>query len=109
MPAATAVLYALGLGHKVVEAAHECDWPPEAASCRPFTAALLDTDELDSAEIDRAVSDAAAQEKPLYAVDAKAYCSSPGPRPGVGAELLGRLLHPEAVPDPGVPWARPQI
>lgn len=73
MPAATEVLYALGLGHQIVGVTHECDWPPEAASCHPITAARLDTDELDSAEIDRAVSDAAAQGKPLYAVDAEAW------------------------------------
>ena len=73
MPAATEVLFALGLGEQVVGITRECDWPPETATRRPVTAALLDTDELGSAEVDRAVSDAAAQGKPLYAVDAEAW------------------------------------
>ena len=36
----------------------------------------------------------------VYAVDAAAYFSRPGPRLVDGIELLGRLLHPELVPAP---------
>jgi iron complex transport system substrate-binding protein len=36
----------------------------------------------------------------VHAVDASAYFSRPGPRLVEGVELLGHLLHPEAVPPP---------
>jgi len=70
VPAATEVLFALGLGDSVVGVTHECDWPPEAATRTAVTASLIDTDELSSGEIDKAVSEAAADGRALYAVDA---------------------------------------
>jgi iron complex transport system substrate-binding protein len=39
----------------------------------------------------------------VVAVDAAATFSRPGPRLVDGLELLGHLLHPELVPDPGHP------
>jgi iron complex transport system substrate-binding protein len=36
----------------------------------------------------------------VFAVDAAAYFSRPGPRLVDGVELLGHLLHPQAVPSP---------
>jgi iron complex transport system substrate-binding protein len=39
----------------------------------------------------------------IVAVDASAYYSRPGPRLIDGLELLGHILHPELVPDPGPP------
>jgi iron complex transport system substrate-binding protein len=65
VPAATETLFALGLGDQVVGVTHECDWPPEAAERPAVTAALVETAELTSAEIDRAVADAAGNGKPL--------------------------------------------
>jgi iron complex transport system substrate-binding protein len=38
------------------------------------------------------------------AVDANAYYSRPAPRIADGVSQLAHLLHPEAVPDPGLPW-----
>lgn len=38
------------------------------------------------------------------AVDANAHYSRPAPRLAEGVAQLGHLLHPEAVPDPGLPW-----
>ena len=73
VPAATEILFALGLGDRVVGVTHECDWPPEAAERLKVTASVLDTGELTSAEIDRAVAEAAASGRPLYAVDADAW------------------------------------
>ena len=70
VPAATEVLFALGLGDQVVGVTHECDYPPEAATRAVVTASILDTEELTSAEIDRAVSEAAGNGRPLYAIDA---------------------------------------
>jgi iron complex transport system substrate-binding protein len=69
VPAATEVLFALGLGDDVVGVTHECDFPPEAASRTVITASLVETEELTSAEIDKAVAEAASNGKPLYAVD----------------------------------------
>jgi iron complex transport system substrate-binding protein len=73
VPGATETLFALGLGNQVVGVTHECDWPPEAAERPTVTAALVETAELGSAEIDQAVADAAGNGKPLYAVDADVW------------------------------------
>jgi iron complex transport system substrate-binding protein len=73
VPAATEVLFALGLGDQVVGVTHECDWPPEARDRPQVTASLVETGELTSAEVDRAVAGAAAHGKPLYAVDAEVW------------------------------------
>jgi iron complex transport system substrate-binding protein len=73
VPGATEILFALGLGDQVVGVTHECDWPPEAASRPPVTASLVETGDLTSAEIDRAVAVAAAEAKPLYAIDEETW------------------------------------
>ena len=69
VPAATEVLYALGLGESVVGVTHECDWPPEAATLPAVTASIVDSEALGSASIDRFVSGAARAGRPLYVVD----------------------------------------
>lgn len=73
VPAATEVLFALGLGDQVVGVTHECDWPPEAAERPHVTVSLVESAELTSAEVDRAVATAAASGKPLYAIDAEVW------------------------------------
>jgi iron complex transport system substrate-binding protein len=73
VPAATEILFALGLGDRVVGVTHECDWPPEAAERPSVTASLVEMSELTSAEIDAAVAEAAANGRPLYAVDEEAW------------------------------------
>jgi iron complex transport system substrate-binding protein len=69
VPAATEVLFALGLGDDVVGVTHECDWPPEAAAKPVVTASLVQTGDLSSAEIDRAVAETARDGRPLYAIE----------------------------------------
>jgi iron complex transport system substrate-binding protein len=69
VPGATEVLFALGLGDSVVGVTHECDWPAEAAARPRVTASLLQSGDLSSAEIDRAVAEAASQGKTLYSID----------------------------------------
>lgn len=69
VPAATEVLFALGLGDEVVGVTHECDWPPEAAAKTVVTASLIQTGDLTSAEIDRLVAETAWDGGPLYAID----------------------------------------
>ena len=39
----------------------------------------------------------------VVTVDADAYFSRPAPRIAAGVEQLGHLLHPDSVPDPGLP------
>ena len=51
----------------------------------------------------------ARREGNVFAVDANAYFSRPGPRLVDGVELLAHLLHPEAYSDPGLPWARVRV
>ncbi|PYQ83260.1 MAG: cobalamin-binding protein [Acidobacteria bacterium] len=41
---------------------------------------------------------------PVVAVDANAYFSRPAPRVADGVRQLAHLFHPEAVPDPGLPY-----
>lgn len=69
VPAATEVLFELGLGDRVVGVTHECDWPPEAAGLPAVTASRLETGSLGAAAIDRLVATAAGRGEPLYAVD----------------------------------------
>jgi iron complex transport system substrate-binding protein len=69
VPAATEILFSLGLGDRVVGVTHECDWPPEAAARPVVTASLVQTGDLESAEIDRVVAETAREGHPLYAVE----------------------------------------
>jgi iron complex transport system substrate-binding protein len=69
VPAATEVLFALGLGDRVVGVTHECDWPPEASTRPVVSASLVETDDLTSGEIDRLVAETARDGRPLYAID----------------------------------------
>jgi iron complex transport system substrate-binding protein len=73
VPAATEVLFALGLGDSVVAVSHECDFPAEAASRPVVTASLVETGMLASAAVDAAVRAAAENGRPLYAIDAERW------------------------------------
>jgi iron complex transport system substrate-binding protein len=73
VPAATEILFALGLDDRVVGVTHECDWPPEAASRPAVTASLVETGDLTSEEIDRAVATAAGEGRPLYAISEEVW------------------------------------
>lgn len=73
VPGATEVLFALGLGDRVVGVTHECDWPPEAAEKPVVTASLIQTGDLTSAEIDRLVAATAWDGGPLYAIDEEVW------------------------------------
>ena len=69
VPAATEVLFGLGLGDQVVGVTHECDWPPEAAAKPVVTASLVQTGDLTSSQIDGVVAATARDGRPLYAID----------------------------------------
>lgn len=68
LPGVTEIVAALGRGGDLVGRSHECDFPPSVASVPAFTRSRLEHDPLDSAAIDRAVSESAAGEG-LYALD----------------------------------------
>jgi iron complex transport system substrate-binding protein len=55
------------------------------------------------------VGTSARQESRVFAVDANAHFSRPGPRLVDGVELLAYLLHPNAYSDPGIPWSRVRL
>ena len=73
VPGATEIVFALGLGDRVVGVTHECDWPHEATTRPSVTASLIDSGGLSSVEIDRAVSTAVVDGRPLYAIDEGAW------------------------------------
>jgi iron complex transport system substrate-binding protein len=81
VPAATEVLFGLGLGEQVVGVTHECDWPPEAAAKQVVTASLVQTGDLTSAEIDRLVAATAWDGGPLYAIEEERWAE-------VGADVV---------------------
>jgi iron complex transport system substrate-binding protein len=56
--------------------------------------------------VDEAAERAAGLELPCrtVAVDSDGYYSRPAPRLADGVRQLGHLLHPDAVPDPGLPF-----
>lgn len=91
------------------ERSRECTWE-EIAAAAPETVVVMPCG-LDCAE---AAREATAHDTRLaelgadraFAVDAAASFSRPGPRIADGVELLGHLLHPEAVAAPdGLPFA----
>ncbi len=69
LPSSTEILYALGLGERVVGVSHECDWPPEARELPRLTEKKIDTDQ-PSGEIDRAIGDLLARGETVYRVRA---------------------------------------
>jgi iron complex transport system substrate-binding protein len=65
---ATEMLYALGLGEKVVAVSHECDWPPDIAGKPRATISNIDA-KRSSGEIDHQVKQRLAAGEPLYGID----------------------------------------
>ena len=71
VPSATEMLFALGLGDKVVGVTHECDFPPEAARETHLTRSII-PDGLQAGEIDAAVREAVGAGRALYELDENA-------------------------------------
>ncbi|MDG2206461.1 MAG: cobalamin-binding protein [Pirellulales bacterium] len=68
LPSATEMLFALGLGDRVVAVSHECDYPEEATSLPRITVSRIDSN-ASSSTIDQAVQQALAEGQPLYEID----------------------------------------
>ena len=69
LPAATEMIYLLGLGDNLVGRSHECDYPAEAKDKPVIVDCALDMSKMSVAEIDVAVTQRMASGKSLYAVD----------------------------------------
>lgn len=69
LPGATEIVGALGIADSLVGRSAECDWPPEVRRLPVVTGARIDTGEMASFEIDRAVREAIADGRSLYAID----------------------------------------
>ena len=68
VPHATELLFALGLGDRIVGVTHECDFPPEALELPQVTRDVLPAG-LGAAEIDAAVRERTARGEAIYALD----------------------------------------
>jgi iron complex transport system substrate-binding protein len=68
VPSATEMLFALGLGERVVGVTHECDWPPAARALPHLTATVLPAG-LAAGEIDVAVKEVVGEGRALYSLD----------------------------------------
>ncbi len=71
LPSATEIVYALGLGDRLVGVTHECDYPPQARAKLRLTASALPP-AASSAEIDRHVRASLHAGSSLYSLDADA-------------------------------------
>ena len=69
LPAATEMLYVLGLGEDLVGRSHECDFPDEVRQKPVIVDCALDLSPMTMAQIDVAVSAQLSQGKSLYKVD----------------------------------------
>lgn len=78
LPAATEMIYLLGLGDDLVGRSHECDFPEEAKLKPVIVNCALDLSSMTMAQIDLAVSAQLAGGKSLYTVDeAKLRAAAP--------------------------------
>jgi iron complex transport system substrate-binding protein len=78
LPAATEMIYLLGLGDDLVGRSHECDYPEEAKAKQVLVDCALDLSAMTMAQIDVAVSGQLSQGKSLYTVDeAKLRAAAP--------------------------------
>ena len=70
LASATEIVYALGLGDRLVAISHECDHPPEALTKPRVSRPRFDPRGLSSGELDRAVRQAMSQHGSVYELDA---------------------------------------
>ncbi len=76
LPAATEILFALGLGDQIVGVTHECDYPPEAKDRSVVVHGRINVNDTTSAGIDRQVREAVASGQGLYRLDAAALATA---------------------------------
>jgi iron complex transport system substrate-binding protein len=69
LPSATEIVFALGLGDRLVGVTHECDHPPEAARLPAVTASTLGHGARDGREIHRHIAGALHAGSSIYTLD----------------------------------------
>jgi iron complex transport system substrate-binding protein len=69
LPSATEIVFALGLGDRLVAVTHECDFPPEVAHLPVITRSTLDHRTHGSREIHNHISSAVHAGSSIYALD----------------------------------------
>src|SRR5579883_3065655 len=69
LPSATEMLFALGLGERVLGVTHECDCPPDARLKPVVVSPVLPLAEMSEREIDQAVTERLREGLSLYQVD----------------------------------------
>jgi len=69
LPAATEMVYQLGLGDQLVGVTHECDYPPQAKTKPVLVECVLDLSGMTPEQIDEAVTLRMRSGKSLYKVD----------------------------------------
>ena len=69
LPSATEIAFALGLGDNVVGVSHECDYPVEARQKPIVVRSAMDTNQMNSQEIDGWVSERLQSNQSLYRID----------------------------------------
>ena len=69
LPSSTEIVFALGLGDRLVGITHECDYPPGAVGLPVVTASLVDHQESSSGAIHRHISEAIHGGSGVYALD----------------------------------------
>lgn len=69
LPAATEMVFALGLGDRLVGVSHECDYPPQAKEKPVVVRCAMDLASLDLKQIDETVRKRVGQGGSVYAVD----------------------------------------
>ena len=70
VPSATEMLFAIGLGDRVVAVTHECDYPAAAASLPQLTRTVVPAG-LGAGEIDQTVKRIVGEGRPLYELDSE--------------------------------------
>lgn len=76
VPGATEVVVALGLAESLVGISHECDYPPAVRRLPVMVQPAVESDGVDSAEIDRQVKALMSSGQPLYRVDEQALAEA---------------------------------
>src|SRR5437762_3931972 len=71
LPSATEMVYALGLGDRLVGITHECDYPPEVKGKPVVVSSAVPVERMTQAEIDVAVSERIRAGLSVYQVDEK--------------------------------------
>ncbi len=70
LPSATEIVYALGLGDRLVGVSHTCDYPAEARSKPVVSRSIRRVAHLDSREIDAIIRQARENNNPVHWIDA---------------------------------------